>query len=347
MIGVMNRFSIFLIALAAFGSPALAQQGSGRGAAPTVRCLGCDSASVAAAMRREQDSQISALTIELARNREQLAQLEARLGSTSSDSRARRQLEERIAALGKEMERLEWQLSVRCGEEPPVRGYIGVHVTVEKGGPGRVVRTFPVVQMVEPGSPAARAGLAADDTIITVNRADARASALERFVREPGDRVIFSVASESGRREVTLTVAPKPPAFGGSCMQFRTMQVAPRPAGRAATYIMLPTTAGGTPVFTLRGGSVAIIAGAEIALITEGLKAAFSVEHGALVLNVTPRSPAEEAGVLSGDVIVRAQGEAVTSLSVLQKAIHAAAERRSVSLDVVRARQPKTITLRW
>ena len=346
MVGMMLRMALLALVLAAGGSSVLAQQGTGR-SAPR------DSATAAAAARRALDTQISALTIELARNRAVLAQLQARLAPGSADAprtpAERRQLEEKISALAAEMARLDWQLSVQCGEEAPARGYIGVHVLTgfpDESTGGRV-RGYPVVQMVEPGSPAARAGLWARDTIIAINRADARESAIEKVVREPGEKVTIVVAREGGRREVMLTVAPKPVTFGGSCMQFRTFSVAPDPAGRANAYIMLPTTVGGAPVFTARGGSIAIVAGAEVSLVNGALKTIFSVEHGALVVGVAQRSPAEEAGVVSGDVIVSAQGEAVTSISVLQRAIQAAAERRSVSLEIVRAKQPKTITLRW
>jgi hypothetical protein len=37
----------------------------------------------------------------------------------------------------------------------------------------------------------------------------------------------------------------------------------------------------------------------------------------------------------------------VTAISVLQRAIQGAGERRSVTLDVIRAKQPKSLTLRW
>jgi S1-C subfamily serine protease len=116
---------------------------------------------------------------------------------------------------------------------------------------------------------------------------------------------------------------------------------------QGVTFFVVPPGAGAASLFMARGVTGAIVAGAEVALINGGLKTVFAVDHGALVVNVAPRSPADQAGVLSGDVIVRAQGEPVTAITVLQRAIQSAGERRSVALEIVRAKQPRTITLRW
>jgi membrane-associated protease RseP (regulator of RpoE activity) len=294
-----------------------------------------------------------------------------------------------------EMARLERELSALCGAASPNRGYIGVNVAigmVEEQSPGRVTLTssYPVVTRVEPGSPAASAGIMAFDTVVSINKLDARGRTFERFVREPGEKLTVRLARGDARHDVTLTVAQKPPTFGGACMQYRSIVFAHpmgqsfasvRPAGvpartnagtrqggsaaqagerqpvriqlspdsmiQGATFFVIPPGAGATALFMSRGATGAIVAGAEVALINGGLKTIFAVDHGALVVSVAPRSPAEQAGILSGDVIVRAQGEEVTAIAVLQRAIQAARDRRSVTLDIVRARQPKPITLRW
>jgi len=171
---------------------------------------------------------------------------------------------------------------------------------------------------------------------------------------------------------VTVIVGSRPPTFGGACMQYRDFRFSDvtgqsvvmfrnqgsatgavvgsavvRDSGETTTFIMFPPAASGGSPFLPRGGSGAIVAGAEVSLVNGGLKAIFAVEYGALVLNVAPRSPAQQAGIIEGDVIVRANGEAVTTIGVLQRAIQAAHEKRNVALDVIRSQQPKKITLRW
>ena len=51
----------------------------------------------------------------------------------------------------------------------------------------------------------------------------------------------------------------------------------------------------------------AIVAGAEVTLMNAGLRTYFPVDHGALVVNVLPRSPAAQAGGIDQDKFVVAQ----------------------------------------
>jgi membrane-associated protease RseP (regulator of RpoE activity) len=165
-------------------------------------------------------------------------------------------------------------------------------------------------------------------SVVTVRRAGARGS---------GQSVSGSVQVGTSTGGGSGRVASQP----------IRVQLSPDSMAQATTFFVIPPGAGATALFMSRGANGAVVAGAEVALINGGLRTVFAVDHGALVVNVASRSPAEEAGILSGDVIVSVQGEAVTSIPVLQRAIHAAGERRNVSLDIVRAKQPKTITLRW
>ena len=57
---------------------------------------------------------------------------------------------------------------------------------------------------------------------------------------------------------------------------------------------------------------------------------------------------AERAGLRGGDVLLRANGRALTSPEVLHRvARQASAGESQVKLDLLRDRQPRTITLRW
>ena len=405
----MRRFLLpGVIAVAVLAAPSSAQ---GRGTVAGQRCPGCDSLARAGATLRSRDSEIAGLTVDLAEHRILVELLRARLAEGSPEAprneSERTALQSDLVVRRQEMVRLERELSALCGAASSIRGYIGVNVAidmVEEQSPGKVTLTssYPIVTRVEPGSPAAGAGIMALDTIVSINKLDARGRTFERFVREPGEKLTVRLARGDTRHDVTLTVAPKPPTFGGSCLQYRDVVFANpmgqnlasvRPAGargsggavtgtmrartnaggtgqgggtaqtgerqsvriqlspdsmiQGATFFVIPPGAGATALFMLRGANGAIVAGAEVALINGGLKTVFAVDHGALVVSVASRSPAEQAGILSGDVIVRAQGEEVTAISVLQRAIQAARDRRSVTLDIVRAKQPKPITLRW
>jgi S1-C subfamily serine protease len=119
--------------------------------------------------------------------------------------------------------------------------------------------------------------------------------------------------------------------------------------------LVRPDSIGQITDFTVyRGGSVSLsrgpeatIAGAQVFILNEGLKRAFSVTvDGALVLQVLPRTPAFNAGLASGDVIVRAAGRPVTTVEVFRRTVEAATGR-SVELETIRAGAPRKVTLRW
>ena len=401
-----------MAALAIVAIPASAQQGRGGTTAAGGQCEGCDSTARAVARRRWVDSEIASLTTELARSRILFENLRSRLAPGSPEpprnERERAELQARLARQSSEMQRLTRELSVLCVQQEPVRGYLGVVVgspmttDVAPGGQSRTQISYPVIQHIEPGSPAEAAGLAVLDTIVAINRTDPRGNSLDAFVREPGEKITLTVGREGVRRNVSVTVGSRPPTFAGSCLQYRDVRFADgsgqnvviyrrpgsaqgatevagtmtRPGsggnaqGQATTVrTRVQTTSGqspvnvtmrdsttstafivlgaGSPLFLTRGGTSALVAGAEVSLVSGGLKTIFAVEHGALVLNVAPRTMAQNSGLVEGDVIVRANGEAVTSIAVLQRAIQEAREKRSVSLQIVREKQPRNITLRW
>ncbi|HUE96046.1 MAG TPA: PDZ domain-containing protein, partial [Longimicrobiaceae bacterium] len=87
-----------------------------------------------------------------------------------------------------------------------------------------------------------------------------------------------------------------------------------------------PDTADGLFLFrdglgmTLAGGRSGV-AGAQIADVTPGLGNYFGTQSGALVLRVAPNTPAADAGLQEGDVIVRANGETVDGVDDLRRIV--------------------------
>lgn len=101
----------------------------------------------------------------------------------------------------------------------------------------------------------------------------------------------------------------------------------------------------GRPFFMELGRRSA--AGAELAEMNEGLSAYFGGQRqGALVIEVSPESPAARAGLQPGDVIVRAGGEDVEGPEDVRGALNRAGEGR-VALEVIRQGGRRELSLEW
>jgi S1-C subfamily serine protease len=88
------------------------------------------------------------------------------------------------------------------------------------------------------------------------------------------------------------------------------------------------------------------IAGARLTSLNAGLAGYFGVERGLLVVEVAPGTPAADAGVSSGDVILQAGNRAVTTLEELRAALAASRGQPSLTLTVVRKGRPFQLLLR-
>ncbi|HYJ78240.1 MAG TPA: PDZ domain-containing protein [Longimicrobiaceae bacterium] len=88
------------------------------------------------------------------------------------------------------------------------------------------------------------------------------------------------------------------------------------------------------------------LAGAEFAEMNPGLGRYFRTEHGLLVLQVTPQSPAARAGLEAGDVVVKANGAEVEDVADLRQAF-SGGENRLVRLEVLREGRRRDLELRW
>ncbi|WP_420125341.1 PDZ domain-containing protein [Longimicrobium sp.] len=88
-------------------------------------------------------------------------------------------------------------------------------------------------------------------------------------------------------------------------------------------------------------------AGAELAEINEGLRRYFdNVQSGALVIDVSPNTPAARAGLEAGDVIVRAGGREVNDPEDVRRALMGE-EDGSVALEVVRQGRRRELSVEW
>lgn len=101
----------------------------------------------------------------------------------------------------------------------------------------------------------------------------------------------------------------------------------------------------GRPFFMELGRRAA--AGAELAEMNEGLRRYFqNVQRGALVIDVSPNTPAARAGLEPGDVIVRAAGSEVNHPEDVRRALMRGEDGR-VALEVVRQGRRRELSLEW
>jgi S1-C subfamily serine protease len=240
------------------------------------------------------------------------------------------------------------------------RGYLGVSfdgpsVDEMRSGGERIIRflEYPRITLVEPSSPAERAGILEGDTLLAFNGADVRGREISLTkllvpkrqivmrVRRDGDAKDFrvSVAEAPGyviRRRSPLAMAPEPMRLDLP----RRMPMPPSPVASTPEPSYWPP---GTAVWVFNEG----IGGAKLEDVTEGLGRAFGTRSGVLVLKVTPGTPAYESGLREGDVILRAVGRDVASVRELRGVLMDREPDEGAKVVVLRDRKKRELTLRW
>ena len=360
---MMSKPVAILVGLAIASTPLAAQQ---------QRCASCSDSAERVDYRR-------ALERERDRVRSQLAQVRTQLAAGNLDvhvEKALREAESKILLYDRE---LRLRLAYTGGNVQGVRvqqlrrpadGYLGVTYSgnqiVVSTGDGLVAHhaDYPVIESVEPGSPAYRAGLEAGDTVIAYNSEDLlRHDIVLAKLLKPGARLKVTVRRNGSMRDVDVLVGRRPETLGADVLQItvpsRSVKVvsqgtpvAPR-APRSGSTEPAPPEPATAPTPSSPAGPViwgpsatSAIAGAEIVRLNEALGETFGVKSGVLVLNVGSGTPAERAGLRGGDVIVSANGNQVAAPQALSLAVRRARDRQ-VSLEIVRKSKKQTVVLRW
>ena len=246
-----------------------------------------------------------------------------------------------------------------------IRGWVGVVYTTSIGEPDRtgamVFRDYPVIESIEPNSPAEKAGLTAGDTIIAMNAQDLKKTPLPMAAMiQPGRRVVFRYKRNDAVRDVTVTVAPRP--VGNDAKYVITMFGREPEAGvdRATTEMMrtmranpemrprLPSPMAALPPLAFGFGPRSLaVAGAEITALNTGLKALVGLSSpGIFVVNVALGTPASESGLKPADVILKADSSTVGDPGDLIRVLRES-NGTSIRLRIFRNKKPQTITLRW
>jgi S1-C subfamily serine protease len=254
-------------------------------------------------------------------------------------------------------------IAVQSGFRRATSGYLGVSFD----GPGtdeirrgeRIIRflDYPRIEMVEPDSPAERAGIQEGDTLLALNGTDVREREISLTkLLVPDRRIVVRVRRDRNARDLRVTVekapgyvmsrmVPMPPMTPMSPMAVRVYpgEVLPRrpmpPVGAIA---------GTAPEMAQSVWIVnEAIGGAKLESINEGLGKALGTKSGVLVLRAAPGTPAYESGLRDGDVILKASGKAVSSVRELRSALVDGDRGEGVKLGVLRERKQREVTLRW
>lgn len=247
----------------------------------------------------------------------------------------------------------------------PVKGWVGVAYTTSIGQTDRtgamIFKDYPVIESIEPNSPAEKAGLAAGDTIIAMNAQDLKRTPLPMAAMiQPGRKVIFRFKRNDAVREVTVTVAPRP-VGNNEKLRVTVFGTEQGPDDdRAATIALRSERANAEmhsrnpvpgllalPSMVFGGPRSLAVAGAEITALNAGLRALVGLSSpGIFVVNVALGTPASESGLKPADVILKADSSSVGDPGDLIRVLRES-NGTSIRLRIFRNKKPQTITLRW
>ena len=234
--------------------------------------------------------------------------------------------------------------------------------------------------LVREGSPAAEAGLAEGDRLLEVVGAP-RGLPLDRQLVGPmtrGEDLTVRVQERSGA-ERTLTVEPSRSEDGPrriGVASTRTLVESVRTTGPAASVLAELGLRGGDRLRSVQGSPVtdprsleaallAVPQGSRLAVVVERAGATVALEatlpaelepvriaggvhleglEGSLAISVVPGTPAERAGLRSGDEVISIDGRAMSSWAEILEAIQAVtAEAGTVSILAYRG-EPDPVT---
>jgi len=211
-------------------------------------------------------------------------------------------------------------------KESKKKGYLGVSVQeLSRHQKKELKADFGVViTSIEEDSPADKDGLMEDDVIQQVNDVTIRrTSTLTRIIRKikPGEKARIAVVRDGKEKNITVTI--------GSLKSSHSYAFSVSP---------------GKNVFNWYGGGGAYL-GVQLHELNQDLATYFGVkaDEGALILAVEEDSPAEQAGLKSGDVIIKIDNEPIADPGDVQDIISDLEEDDEIKIEIIRQNKKQTI----
>ena len=199
-----------------------------------------------------------------------------------------------------------------------------------------------IVESVESGGPAEKAGVKAGDAITDFDGERVRSvRQFQRLVQEtPSGRSVAVVLSRAGQR-VNVTLTTERSSYDD--FTYRLLEtgrpaipVAPTPPTPPAVRA-LPAPFEGLRVYG-RGRL-----GVTLESLDEQLAQYFGVKDGVLVKSVATDSVAQKAGVKAGDVITSVNGRHVYEVPDVNRAMERAENTDEFTLEIMRDKKPMTL----
>lgn len=244
-------------------------------------------------------------------------------------------------------------------------GWIGVVITTGIGQTNSagslVFNDYPVIESIDPGSPAEKAGLQAGDILISLNSQDFRKNPIPLGnLLVPGNRIVFRYKRDDVTKTSTLIVAQRPAGTAGHTVlniigpAAERAEAASRIARTRTQVTLRERAAAGSPLphvtvpMIFGAGSPTIgFAGAELTQLNDGLREILKFAgEGLFVINVAIGTPAGASGLKSGDIIIKADREPVQNPGELIRVMRRTTEN-AMHLEILRNRKARNITLRW
>jgi serine protease Do len=204
-----------------------------------------------------------------------------------------------------------------------------------------------LLERIVPDSPAAKAGLKDNDVITEINGQRVEGAAqFRRMIHEiPAGRSVQFTIWRDGRAQTISVTLGKSEDRGN--MWFKS---APRAFSFQLPRVEIPEVMDMPGMDWSTGG---VLAGARprLGIDAEDLSGQFGTYFGApdgegvLVRAVNAGSPAEKAGVKSGDVITSLNGERIRSLGDLREKLAGKREEKTVKLGVLRNKSEVSISV--
>ncbi len=194
------------------------------------------------------------------------------------------------------------------------------------------------VQEVAPDTPAAKAGLQMDDILLGIDRQQVRDLDQMRkilSVKQAGDTVKIVYFRHGKQVSGYLTLGTPPDLLPVAANT--TLTLAPTLAVPTAAAVQGGTVAGTGPAWL----------GAEIQNIDAVIKAQFKLasRRGVIISYVTPSSPAAQAGLMEGDVIVQSDKSNIKDVKRFQGLLAELKAGTPMNLRIIRAGQEQDLTL--